>query len=241
MVAICVIDACGSFAPFAGQGGLSQGDILMANSAGLRDWISRALGHLRVRMNKLDLLHRLVYLDRDYIAGAYEAISGTSAQTLISKTEGKKAGVALSLFNGELSAGETRAFSLSTIAMLKQVLKDLEALPELQPLGDEYVAHSKIGWIEGDLSVKKVVLNEHKDGEKREVASQKFFGIDRAAGGKVALLTTPEYFSSGIGSYPDLYETMLGFNRLRVRMLARAYPAATDFKEEIVVPLVILE
>lgn len=192
-------------------------------------------------MSKLDLLHRLIYLDRDYISGAYEALTGTSAQTLVTKTESKKAGANIQLFNGELSAGESRAFSLSTAAMLQNILPELEALPAISTKSDGDEALSHVGWVEGDLSVFMVKTKHEEWGKEEVVASQKYFGIYGSNGMKVALLTTPEYFSSGIGTFPDLYETLLGANKLHVRALIRAYPASTSFDEVIVVPLVIME
>lgn len=194
-------------------------------------------------MKELDLLHRLVYLDRDYVSGVYEVVTGTPAMTQITKTEGKKAGAGIPVFSAEISAGETRTFSLSSAAMLKEVLSKFEELPELPPTGVQVGQRSMVGWVEGDMSVFMVNLRRKESHEALEklVASEKHFGIRRIDGLKLALLATPEYFTSGLDSFIRLYETVLGAHKLRVRALVRAYPASTDFKEGIVVPLVIME
>lgn len=194
-------------------------------------------------MKELDLLHRLVYLDRDYVAGVYEVFTGTPAMTQITKTEGKKAGAGIPVFSAEISAGETRTFSLSSAAMLKEVLPKFEELPELPTQGIQVGQRSMVGWVEGGMSVFMVNLRrrESHEAQERVVASEKYFGIQRVDGLKMALLATPEYFTSGVDSFIKLYETVLGAHKLRVRALVRAYPASTDFKEGIVVPLVIIE
>lgn len=194
-------------------------------------------------MKELDLLHRLIYLDRDYVAGVYEIVTGTPALTQITKTESKKAGAGIPVFSAEISAGETRTFSLSSAAMLKEIMLKLERLPELPTLGVQIGQSSMVGWVEGEMSVFMVKLRRRESHESHDkvVASEKYFGIHRFDGLKLALLATPEYFTSGLDSFIRLLETVLGAHKFRVRALVRAYPASTDFKECIVVPLVIME
>ncbi|MDO9386794.1 MAG: hypothetical protein Q7T65_08820 [Thiobacillus sp.] len=192
-------------------------------------------------MKELDFLHRLIYLDRDYVADVYEAATGTPAMTQITKAEGKKAGTAIPIFSAEISAGETRTFSLSSAAMFKEILPKLTGFSDIPSTG--VGQRSMVSWVEGDMSVFMVNLRRREPPETHEkiVASEKYFGIHRADGLKLALLATPEYFTSGLGSFIRLYETVLGAHKLHVRALVRAYPASTDFKESIVVPLVIIE
>lgn len=194
-------------------------------------------------MKELDLLHRLLYLDRDYVSGAYEALTGTSSKTQITKTEGKKAGAGIPVFSAEISAGETRSFSISSVAMLQEVLPKLDSLPYLPTEGVDRGECSAVNWVEGEMSVFMINLRRKEAHEEKDriVASEKYFGIRRPDGLKLALLATPEYFSSGLDAFTRLYETVLGPHKFSVRALVRAYPASTDFKEGIVVPLVILE
>lgn len=194
-------------------------------------------------MSKLDLIHRLIYLDRDYIAGVYEAATGTPSKTQITKTEGKKAGAAIPVFSAEISAGETRTFSLSTIAMLNEVLPELSSFSPLTPNGIKVGTRSVIGWVDGEMSVFKVNLRRREPPNNCEsvLASEKYFGIHHSDGLKVALLATPEYFSSGIASLTALYETVLGEHAFSVKALVRALPGKSSFEEIIAVPLIILE
>lgn len=192
---------------------------------------------------KLDLIHGLVYLDRDYVSDVYEVVSDTPAKTQITKTQGKKAGAGIAAFSGEISAGETRTFSVSSTGMLEKVLPHLETLPTLLSGKVQPGSRSKVGWVEGELSVFMVerTRRESDTREKKVIASEKYFGIRNDKGTKVALLTTPEYFMSGVASFINLYETVLGPHGMRVRALVRIYPASSDFQEDLAVPLVILE
>lgn len=194
-------------------------------------------------MKELSLLHRLVYLDRHYISDAYEFITGTPAKTLITKTQGKKAGAGMPVFSAEISAGETKAFSVSSTSMLNELMPKLENLSDISPSEVQTGQTSKIGWIEGEMSVFKVDLKRRSadDDRERVVASETYFAIHSDDGQKVALLTIPEYFTSGVASFLRLHETVLGSHGIRVRALVRAYPARSDFKENITVPLVVVE
>jgi hypothetical protein len=194
-------------------------------------------------MKELELLHRLVYLDRDYISDVYEVITGTPAKTQITKTQAKKAGAGIPVFSAEISAGETRAFSVSSTSMLKTLMPKLESLSDVSPREVQSGGKSKIGWIEGEMSVFMINLKRKDTGEvhERVIASEKYFAIRCGDGQKCALLTTPEYFTSGVASFLTLYETVLGSHGIRVRALVRSYPANSDFQENIAVPLVIIE
>ena len=207
-------------------------------------------------MEPRSLLESLIYLDRDFVAGAFEALKGHAPLTQITKNEGMSAGAKVPFFSAGLSASETRSFSVSTFGMLVQLLPEFEKYPEhsVPPVGK--TEPSRIGWIEGELSVFKVVVrqdsNEHDqigvpgsgprpycDPEKE---SETYFAIRTAQGRlKIALITTPDYFSSGVGSLLKLYETVLEAVSIPVRALVRVYDATTTFKEWVGVPLVVYE
>lgn len=192
-------------------------------------------------MKELELIHRLIYLDRVYISDAHEVITGTPAKTQITMTQAKKAGAGIPVFSAEISAGETRAFSVSSTSMLKELLPKLEQLPGLSPSDVQLGKRSKIGWVEGEMGVFMVNLKREIDGQEKVVASENYFAICCDDGQKVALLTTPEYFTSGVASFLSLSETVLGAHGVRVRALVRSYPAISDFQENIAVPLIITE
>lgn len=192
-------------------------------------------------MKNTKLLDSLVYLDRDYVSSAYEAITGTPSSTQITKTEAKKAGAGIPVFSAEISAGETRSFQLSSVAMLDHLLESFSKYPEVGPNWGTRGKASKIAWFHGYMSVFMIKLSRDVSGEKTVVAAEKYFGIRRSDGLKLALLTTPEYFTSGFDSLIKVYDTVLGEHSFPVAGLVRVLPAKTDFKEVIAVPLVIYE
>jgi hypothetical protein len=201
------------------------------------------------------LLERLIYLDRDFIAGAYEALKGHAPMTQVTKSEGMNAGAKIPIFSAGLSATETRSFGVSTFGMTIELLQELEHYPEhvLPPLGT--TAPSRIGWIEGEFSVFKVVVRSNSKSHDQlkspgahmaspyntEKASETYFAIRNLAGLKLALVTTPDYFSSGVASLTGLYETVLEQVSIPVRALVRVYDAKSSFNEWVGVPLFMYE
>jgi hypothetical protein len=200
------------------------------------------------------LLDRLVYLDRDFISGAYEEQTGKAPTTQITKTEGMNAGAKIPFFSAGLSAGESRTFAVSTLGMLRELLPRLE---EIQPLSREAVGPRKkstTGWIAGELSIFKVEVKEQgKEHEQLSqkphlpiryhnpvVASETYFAI-HGSGLKLALITTPDYFTSGLNALTKLYETVLEETTIPVKALVRVIASRSTFNEWIGIPLVILE
>ena len=207
-------------------------------------------------MEPRSLLESLVYLDRDFVAAAFEALKGHAPLTQITKNEGMNAGAKVPFFSAGLSATETRSFSVSTFGMLLQLLPEFETYPEhsLPPVGE--TEPSRIGWIKGELSVFKVVVRknskEHDQikthGSRKqayydpEKASETYFALRTAQGRlKIALITTPDYFSSGLGSLLKLCETVLESVSIPVRALVRVYDATSSFHEWVGIPLVVYE
>lgn len=206
-------------------------------------------------MESRQLLEALIYLDRDFVAGSFEAITGSAPITQITKNEGMNAGAKIPFFSAGLSASETRSFSISTFGMLNQLISEFQKYPEhvAPPVGID--ATSRIGWISGELSVFKVVVREHSKEHDQfdrpmgmfqsynpEKGAEKYFGVQTKDGQiKFALITTQDYFSSGVGSLLGLYETVLEYVSIPVRALVRVYDAKSSFNEWIGVPLVIYE
>ena len=200
------------------------------------------------------ILETLVYLDRDFVAAAYESIKGHAPITQVTRNEGMNAGANIPFFSAGLSSQETRTFTVSTFGMLKDLLPEFENYPNLAspPLADG--AASQIGWIEGELSVFRVVVkanskdhdqlpNAHCSGVYDPVkATETYFAI-RTKGGslKLALVTTPDYFSSGVAALLRLYDTVLDQVSIPVRALVRVYGATSSFKEWVAVPLLAYE
>ncbi len=202
------------------------------------------------------LLHRLIYLDRDFISGAYEAIAGKAPTTRITKNEGIKAGAQIPFFSAGVSAGESRTFSVSSLGMLHELLPKLEEYKQIELSAIGPRKPSMIGWLVGELSIFKVEVKaqgkEHEQLSQVDVhkifqthnpvvASETYFAIHSSNGLKLALITTPDYFSSGLDALTKLYATVLEETAIPVRGLVRVFSARSTFNEWIAVPLVILE
>lgn len=205
-------------------------------------------------MLNAQLLHHLVYLDRDFVTGAYEAILGEAPVTQVTKNEGMKAGTQIPFFSAGVSAGESKTFSVSTLGMLSKLLPELNQLPVISKPPLDHGGASKTGWVEGTLSVCKVIIRESSKVHEQfspvggliqpynpEKASETYFAIHARSGVKLALITTPDYFSSGLDALTKLSGTILDKASIPVRALVRVYAASSSFKEWIAVPLVIIE
>lgn len=200
------------------------------------------------------LLDQLIYLDRDFISGAYEEQTGKAPTTQITKTEGLNAGAKIPFFSAGLSAGESRTFAVSSLGMLRELLVHLDSLPSLSPKMVGQKKRSTTGWIVGELSIFKVKVKEHgKEHEQlsgvptspvrynnQTVASETYFAI-HGSGLKLALITTPDYFSSGLSALTNLYATVLEETTIPVRALVRVMASRSTFNEWIGIPLVIME
>jgi hypothetical protein len=80
-----------------------------------------------------ELIQKLIYLDVAYIADVYESSTGVSPRTVISRSEGKKAAASAYVFSADISAQETRSYSLSSVSMLQTLLESLEGEQLLNP------------------------------------------------------------------------------------------------------------
>lgn len=191
----------------------------------------------------LRLLNRLVYLDTAYISDLYEVVTGKSPKTVIAKNQGKKAGASIPLFSAEVSAQETRTYSVSSLQMLASVLDELMEEPAVEPADLRPATSSTYGWLQGELSafsVKSTVLDS-KSGEQRVLASDAYFLLRGARGADFALITTPEYFAPGMGTFLKMQQTALKELKIPVRTYARL-PAARDHMGQwVAIPLVVLE
>lgn len=189
------------------------------------------------------LLNRLVYLDRAYVSDLYEVVTGESPGTQITRSQAKRAGAAVPVFSAEVSAQETRSYPLSTFAMLQTVLPDLKENPDLDPALFEAEMSSRYGWIEGELTVFKVqsTVRESRTGEQKTLASDAFFQIRTRKCEDLALITTPEYFASGLDNFIRMQDTLLKEMSIPVRAYMRVMSANSHHGQWVVVPLVILE
>ena len=174
-------------------------------------------------MQTISMLHSFVYLDTGYIAELYEVESGESSTTQITKNQGKKAGAQLPIFTAEVSAQETRSFTMSTFSMLTTLMPMLNKEPTLDAATFSDEMESKYGWINGELTVFKVSssVRDGRTGENKTMASDALYQIRQKPGVDIALITTPEYFAPGLGTFVKLQHMLLKEMSVPVRVYIR--------------------
>lgn len=206
-------------------------------------------------MNSTDLLHRLIYLDRAFVSNAYEVILNKQPVTQVVKTEGGNAGVQIPMFSAGVSATESKTFTASTFGMLVELWDELNKLPDIGNATLPDHAPSITCWISGEFTVSEIKVRSrtkaHSQEPKKKLlgisqhdpvkAAQMYFSIRSEGGPMLALVTTPDYFASGIDAFIKFTGTVLDQASIPVRSLVRVYAAKNSFNEWIAVPLVIVE
>lgn len=193
-------------------------------------------------MSPTDLHKTLIYLDRDFIADLYEVTIGESSSTTITKNQGKKAGANIPIFSAEVSAQETRSYKVSTFEMLSQTWDVLNSEPTIDSENFAPGMKSRYGWFEGELSVFQAKSSVQRSGGANEVlAESEHFHIRQSSTVALSLITTPEYFSSGLGTLVKLQKTVLEEMSIPIRAYVRVVAAHDHFKQWIAVPFVLLE
>jgi hypothetical protein len=190
---------------------------------------------------RADLHRRLIYLDKDYIADLYEVATGKSPGTTITKNQGKMAGATIPVFSAEISAQEVRSYTVSTLEMLIQTWDKLNAEPVIDSTKFMPGMSSKYGWFEGEFTVYQAKSSTHSGGKVQEKTESEHFQIRQSPTSQLSLITTPEYFFSGIGTFVRLQKTVLKEMSIPIRAYVRVVAANDYFNQWIAIPLVLLE
>jgi hypothetical protein len=204
-------------------------------------------------MTLIELNDRLIYLDREYISSYFEAATGASPETLITRTEGLNAGIKVPLLNAGASSAESKSYSISTLKMLFEVIQKLDQIKPFQQDSHQVGARSSVCWVDGLLTVGgvKVKRRTHHfkfgfdgspppESEEEFVAEEKFFLV-KSGESKFALITSPDYFTTGLDAFPGLQGSVVNQVNIPVRALLRVFSAKSSFEEWVSSPLVILE
>ena len=188
-------------------------------------------------------LHKsLLYLDREFIADRYEVSVGESPSTTITKNEAKKAGVAIPIFSAEVSAHETRTYKISSFEMLVQTWDSLEAEENIDSKCFTSGMRSKYGWVKGELTVYQAKSSiQRSNGDNEVTAESEHFQLRESITSAFSLITTPEYFFSGLGTFVRLQKTVLKEMSIPVAAYVRVMAAYDHFSHWVAVPLVVLE
>lgn len=188
-----------------------------------------------------DLFSSLVYLDRDFIAGRYEITSGLSPQSQITKSQSKKAGASIPVFSAELSAVETRTFPVSTLEMLACTLPKLQDEPSLDAGDFVQGMSSKIGWVDATLGTVTAFSSSGVPGEPGYMKGEEQGCFTLRGNMRLALITTPDYFVSGLDALLKMHKVLLRDLTIPVRALVRVVAAQNHADEWIAVPYLIYE
>lgn len=199
-----------------------------------------AHGHWGNSMH-VDIHRKLIYLDRDYIADLYEVMTGESPSTTVTKNQSKKAGAAIPAFSAEVSAQETRSYKVSTLEMLALTWDKLNAEPDIDSTKFASGMTSQYGWFEGELSVYQATTSTQHGGKVQVTAESEHFQIRQSPTSALSLITTPEYFVSGLGTLVKLQKTVLEEMSIPIRAYVRVVAAHDHFKQWIAIPLVLIE
>lgn len=208
-------------------------------------------------MESVAIINRLLYLDRDYISSFYEAATGTSPETKITRTEGLNARASIPLLSAGASSMESRAYSVSALRMLCDTYERLQTIGHFDAEKHGIGRPSVVAWTDGHLSVGgvKVTRRTHtirffsgepptsgKDSKPKDefVAEEKYFQVE-GPNSKFALVTSADYFSSGLDAFPDLMNTVVEQVDIPIYALMRVFSARSAFGEWIATPLVMLE
>lgn len=182
---------------------------------------------------------QLVYFDREFIAARYEISTGESALTQVTRAEGLQAGVKIPMFNAGASTTETRSFPLSTLAMLSVLMPGLRDEPALDPTRFRLDMRSMTGWVEGRLSA----MSGRKTNMAGDALSepQSCFTLRNGKSLGLALITTPDYFVSGLDAFTKMQGVLLRDLSIPVRALVRVVSAQDHSDQWIAVPYLIVE
>jgi hypothetical protein len=190
-----------------------------------------------------DILSSLVYLDRDFVAGRYEILSGVSPNSQITKAQGKKAGATIPVFSGEVSAVETRTFSVSSLEMLATVMPALKTECDLESTSFRRNMPSKTGWVNATLATLTVATTRRQAGSEEYVKQdeQGYFTLEASHGLKLALITVPDYFVSGLDALTKMHQVLVRDLAMPVRALVRVIAAQSYLDQWIAVPYIMFE
>lgn len=188
-------------------------------------------------LKKLEVLNNIIYLDKKFISDYYESCFDISPSTTITSNTGKKAGAGAFSFSAEISAQESKTFSISTLQMLFGSLPKITCHESLNLENYSTGMASKYGWVEGMLT--SFHLKRRSGGEV--IASSDHFLLRLKNGKNLDFITTIDYFSSGFEAFLKLNETLLDKFEIPVMAYVRLLPAHDHQKNWIAVPLLIIE
>ncbi len=166
-------------------------------------------------------LDRIVYVDVEFVAQKYEQIRGTSAPSVMTRTEGGQAGIKALFASAAVHTQESRTYPMSSTKMLEEIFDKLKERHDGINLDAwENGKGTRVGWIRGNLSVGEWVWSRISGGKEEAKEVHKYYVLH--CGDKLlGLLPKIDYFYPGFCDLLDLSEALKANIDIPVSMLAR--------------------
>ncbi|WP_345853327.1 hypothetical protein [Shewanella algae] len=199
------------------------------------------------------MFEKLLYLDNDYISSTYEEIKKLSPETQITKTEGMNAGISAAFLSAGAKSIESKSYKISILQMLTEIYPYLKDKNNFDPLTHNVGETSKFVWVTGYMSIYETSVTRRKhtlsfgmnagssSTEPELIAKEEYFAIYDDNDNRFSLITTTEYFTSGIDSLIGLRKTIANEILFPVKALLRVLPVKSSSNEWASIPLVIVE
>jgi hypothetical protein len=181
-------------------------------------------------------MEKVVYLDVEFISQKYEQVTGISAESVLTRTEGGQAGLRIPFASAGVHTQESRSYPLSSTKMLKKVFDELKNYDWINLNAWENGKGSRVGWINGSLSVGTWIRSV--SGEEKE--RHKYYEL-YCEKTRLGLLPKISYFYPGFSDLLDLSEALMSNIDIPVMMLARVLYHAEVSSTYACVPLVAFE
>lgn len=183
-------------------------------------------------MDSLRNFLNLLYLDKSFISGAYEAHTGKYAETKITSSDTLHAEAKIPLFSGGASSVESKTYSISTLGMLEELRETLNSFEKFTPEGFDLGNRSKHVRFNGLMTVEKMVRSRSRKDPKTkirntEVISEEVYFAVESESGYFALICNDDYFSPGFDRVRNLSETIVEAIEVPVDVVARVIAAKT--------------
>lgn len=180
---------------------------------------------------------KMVYADVEFIALKYEEIKNITPSTQLTRTEGKQAGLSITIASAKVHTQETRTYSLSTFGMLKEIFENLKSYPAFSVDGFDKIESPIICWVEGHVTVS---IWKHKEDELQNSFTY-FQLLDDIHKKDFSLLTVKEYTSSGYNNLFDISPAIQNSINIPVNVLLKILYYSDLSGSYVATPVLILE
>lgn len=178
----------------------------------------------------------LAYLDVEFVALKYEEITGKAPSSQLTRTDGMKAGLGISVLSAGIHTQETRSYQLSSLGMLKNIWGDLEKYPSFDKNIHNTINKPQIVWVQGHITVSK--WSNPKDKDEKYPYFQVFDDKNET---DFSFVTKAEYVSAGYDSLFEVSPALQNNINIPVSALIKILYYSTVGKSFFSTPFLIVE